>query len=100
MSEEPRSERPPTADVNEAHWVVVSPIRNKMIVKRGLYRHKSQELAEAEAQRLARLNPGRMFIVYAAGARFEVETPVTAEPAAPVGAERTRALTPVPAVPA
>lgn len=42
----------------EQFWMVWNPNRNPPA-----YRHTSQAAAEAEAERLARLNPGEHFIV-------------------------------------
>ena len=39
------------------------------------FKHPTQELAEAEARRMAKLRPGNYFAVYASGAVFYEEVP-------------------------
>lgn len=75
----------PQAAPGEPHWIVVSlghdgtPVEVKhSSVKHGqnwrrLFRHPSEELATTECTRLATLNPGKRFQVYASRFSCKVE---------------------------
>lgn len=73
----------PQAAPGEPHWIVVSlgydegPIEaNRPGIEshwRRLFRHPSEELATTECTRLATLNPGKRFQVYASRFSCKVE---------------------------
>jgi hypothetical protein len=87
----PESQAAPFQDDPRApHWVVVSMSRDadEAAVRgkrrwRHLFRHPTEELANAECARLATISPGTRFTVYASGFTCKVE-PIPIVPPAPV----------------
>jgi hypothetical protein len=77
----PESQAAPfQADPRAPHWVVVSMSRDlDEAAVRGkrrwvhLFRHPTEELANAECARLAAVRPGTRFTVYASGFTCKVE---------------------------
>ncbi len=77
---------PPQALPTEPHWIVVSLSKSRAtdaVAEKGrgfrvLFRHPTEASANAECERLANVNQGRRFAVYASGISHEVDKPTPA----------------------
>lgn len=76
-----KNEGRPWVNPKEPHWIVVRLSRGdepkKKPENRLYFRHPTEGAANAEADRLAKLFPGRRFRVYSAGQSFKVEEPAS-----------------------
>lgn len=68
---------PRVTDPRLPHWIVrnQTPRGPGEFKPRHFFMHPTQELAEAEARRMAKLRPGNYFAVYASGTVFYEEVP-------------------------
>lgn len=75
--------RPGQAPIGDPYWIVVNSSPHKgskatrMDRPRFYFRHPSLEGAKSEANRLAHLKPGKMFVVFERLASFHVDLAMT-----------------------
>lgn len=74
----------PYVDPRNPHWIVMCLSKMEEAPRKSkewkhFFRHPTREAAEAEAQRLADLLPGRRFGVYASGRTFKTVPPEVVE---------------------